>query len=100
MNNTRKFALLGVLAFALSGQVMAQAGGGGTAGGGSAGGAGGGASNGPSGTDAMGASGSMGMHKKSHGTTLHEQDKASHLKGAKAANAASALGTNDKGAPQ
>jgi hypothetical protein len=92
MNNTRKFALLGALAFALSGQVMAQAGGGGTAGGG--------ASNGPSGTDTMGASGAMGMHKKSHGTTLHEQDKASHLRGAKAANAASALGTNDKGAPQ
>jgi hypothetical protein len=91
MNNTRKFALLGALAFALSGQVMAQAGGGGSAGGG--------ASNGPSGTDAMGASGSMGTHKKSHGTTLHQQDKASHLRGAKAATAASALGTNDKGAP-
>lgn len=95
MNNTRKLALLGAIAFALSGQVMAQAGGGA----GAAGGAGGGASNGPSGTDAMGASGAMGTHKKSHGTTLHEQDKASHLKGAKAANAASALGTNDKGAP-
>jgi hypothetical protein len=43
-------------------------------------------------------------HKKAAsetgGTTLHQQDKASHLKGASAAAAASALGTNDKGAPQ
>ena len=40
-------------------------------------------------------------HKKgSGGTTLHQEDKASHLKGASAAKAASALGTNDKGAPQ
>jgi hypothetical protein len=91
MNNTRKFALLGALALALSGQAMAQAGGGGAAGAG--------ASNGPSGTDAMSASDSMGTPKKSHGTTLHQQDKASHLRGAKAATAASALGTNDKGAP-
>jgi hypothetical protein len=43
-------------------------------------------------------------HKKAAsetgGTTLHQQDKASHLKGASAAAAASALGTNDKGQPQ
>jgi hypothetical protein len=43
-------------------------------------------------------------HKKAAseagGTTLHKQDKASHMKGASAAAAASAMGTNDKGAPQ
>ncbi len=47
----------------------------------------------------MAASGTMGK-KGMHGTTLHKQDKASHLRGASAAAAASALGTNDKGAPQ
>ena len=38
--------------------------------------------------------------QKSKGTTLHQQNKAHKLKGASAAAAASALGTNDKGAPQ
>jgi hypothetical protein len=43
----------------------------------------------------------MGMSKKgSHGTTLHKQNKATHLRGASAAAAASAMGTNDKGSPQ
>jgi hypothetical protein len=81
MNRTRKMALAaGVLALAMSNSawVMAQTSDSGTA-----------------------ASGTMGMHKKGMGgTTLHKQDKASHLKGASAAAAASALGTNDKGQPQ
>jgi hypothetical protein len=43
----------------------------------------------------------MGMSKKgSHGTTLHKQNKAMHARGASAAAAASAMGTNDKGSPQ
>jgi hypothetical protein len=100
MNNTKKFALLGALAFALAGSAMAQSGGGAAG----AGGAGGGNSGGPNaapGEPAMAASdGTMGMHKKgTHGTTLHQQDKKSHLHGASAAAAASAMGTNDKGAP-
>jgi hypothetical protein len=42
----------------------------------------------------------MKMHKKGMGgTTLHQQDKKSRLHGASAAAAASAMGTNDKGAP-
>jgi hypothetical protein len=90
VNNTKKLALLGALAFALSGPVMAQAGGG------SSGGVAGAPTEG-----GMAASGTMGMHKKgTHGTTLHQQDKASHARGASAAAAASALGTNDKGTPQ
>lgn len=94
MNNIKKFALLGALAFALSGPVMAQAGG---MGGGSSGGHGA-ATAAPTGggTAASGAMGEKGMH----GTTLHKQDKASHARGASAAAAASAMGTNDKGAPQ
>lgn len=95
MNNTKKFAWLAALAFALSGPVMAQAGGG-SAGGGSSGGA-----NAAPTEDGMAASGTMGMHKKGMGgTTLHKQNKASHARGASAAAAASGMGTNDKGAPQ
>jgi hypothetical protein len=87
VNNTKKFALISALAFAMAGSAMAQSTGGST---GTA-----------ASTDgSMAASGAMGMHKKTtHGTTLHQQDKASHLRGASAAAAASAMGTNDKGAP-
>jgi hypothetical protein len=49
----------------------------------------------------MAASGPHVKHKKgTGGTTLHQENKAAHLKGASAAKAASALGTNDKGQPQ
>ncbi|KQR90018.1 hypothetical protein ASG35_01960 [Burkholderia sp. Leaf177] len=96
MNNPKKFALLGALAFSLAGPVMAQSGGG-------AAGGGGGNSGGPNsatGDPEMSASAPMAMHKKgTGGTTLHQMDKKSHLHGASAAAAASALGTNDKGAP-
>ena len=37
--------------------------------------------------------------RKSGGTTLHRTNKALYLRGASAAGAASALGTNDKGQP-
>jgi hypothetical protein len=78
MKHTKKLALGGALALALSGSALAQT------------------------TDSdMAASGAMGMnHKMSGGTTLHKQDKATHARGASAARAASALGTNDKGQPQ
>jgi hypothetical protein len=79
MNRTKKIALVGALTLAFSGAVFAQA-----------------ASDAAGGMDM--ASGTMA--KKSHGTTLHQQNKAHKLKGASAAAAASALGTNDKGAPQ
>jgi hypothetical protein len=76
MNQTAKFALLGALAFAMSAPVVAQT---------------------PPSDDTMAASGTM--QKGTGGTTLHKKDKAAHLKGASAAAAASALGTNDKGQP-
>ena len=102
---SKKFALLGALAFALSGPVLAQSAGGSS--GGPTAGAGASEVGGHAGATAgpteggMAASGSMGMSKKGmHGTTLHKQDKASHLKGASAAAAASSMGTNDKGQPQ
>jgi len=96
MKNTQKFALLGALALAFAGPAMAQSGGG-------AAGGGGGNSGGPNsatGDPEMSASAPLAMHKKgSGGTTLHQMDKKSRLHGASAAAAASALGTNDKGAP-
>ena len=105
MNQTKKFALLGALALALSGPVLAQSAGGSS--GGPTAGAGASEVGGHAGATAspteggMAASGSMGMSKKSsHGTTLHKQNKATHLRGASAAAAASAMGTNDKGSPQ
>jgi len=105
MTQTNKFALLGALAFALSGPVLAQSAGGSS--GGPTAGAGASEVGGHAGATAapteggMAASGSMGMSKKgTHGTTLHKQNKAAHLRGASAAAAASALGTNDKGSPQ
>lgn len=102
MNNTKKLAFLGALALAFSGSVMAQAGGGSaggpTAGAGSSEVGGHGAATAAPTEGGMAASGTMGK-KRMHGTTLHQQDKASHLRGASAAAAASALGTNDKGAP-
>jgi hypothetical protein len=105
MNQTKKFALLGALALVFSGPVLAQSAGGSS--GGPTAGAGASEVGGHAGATAapteggMAASGSMGMSKKgTHGTTLHKQNKAVHLRGASAAAAASALGTNDKGSPQ
>ncbi|WP_277185600.1 hypothetical protein [Caballeronia sp. BR00000012568055] len=69
---TKKMALIGALAFAFSTAAFAQA---------------------ASDTGAT-------MTKKQKGTNLHQQNKAHKLKGASAAAAASALGTNDKGQPQ
>lgn len=87
MKSTKKMALIGALTLVFTAPAFAQT-------------AGGGQSNGPSGTpDAMGmASGTTA--KPAKGTTLHQQNKAHKLKGASAAAAASALGTNDKGQPQ
>jgi hypothetical protein len=93
MKQTNKLAVVGMLAFALSAPVFAQ-------------GAGGGGSNSDGGKaegpdSGMTASGPHTTHKKgTGGTTLHQQNKATHLTGASAAKAASALGTNDKGQPQ
>ena len=78
MNQTKKLALLGALTLALAAPAFAQT---------------------AASDDTMAASGSMGKMHKSGGTTLHKQDKAMHLHGASAAAAASAMGTNDKGAP-
>ena len=103
MNQSKKFALLGALALVLSGPVVAQSAGGSS--GGPTAGAGASEVGGHAGATAapteggMAASGSMGK-KGSHGTTLHKQNKATHLRGASAAAAASAMGTNDKGSPQ
>jgi hypothetical protein len=97
MKKFSQIALVGALAFAFAGAAMAQGAGGG----------------GGSKTDESKPPVSpvepkphlphLKHHKKAAseagGTTLHKQDKASHLKGASAAAAASALGTNDKGAP-
>ncbi|CAN7156449.1 hypothetical protein LJR029_000148 [Caballeronia sp. LjRoot29] len=104
MNQTKKFALLGALCLVLSGPVLAQSAGGSSGGpttgaGASEVGGHAGATAGPT-EGGMAASGSMGMSKGAHGTTLHKQNKAAHLRGASAAAAASALGTNDKGSPQ
>jgi hypothetical protein len=96
MKKFSQIAMIGALAFAFAGAAMAQSGGGGSK------------------TDESKPAVSpkepkphlphFKHHKKAAsetgGTTLHQQDKASHLKGASAAAAASALGTNDKGAPQ
>lgn len=92
MKRSNRFAVVGMLAFALSVPAFAQSGGGGSA---SEGGK-------PQGPDSgMAASGPHVKHKKgTGGTTLHQENKAAHLKGASAAKAASALGTNDKGQPQ
>jgi hypothetical protein len=92
MKNTKKFALIGALAAACALPAFAQNAGGA---------AGGGQSNG---TNAAAdstnmASGAM-TKPSSKGTTLHQQNKAHKQKGASAAAAASALGTNDKGQPQ
>jgi hypothetical protein len=94
MKKVSQIALIGALACAFAGSAMAQAGGGG----------------GPKTDESKPAVSPkepvhlphLKHHKKSGtgGTTLHKEDKASHLKGASAANAASALGTNDKGQPQ
>jgi hypothetical protein len=103
MNQTKKFAMLGALSLVLSGPVLAQSAGGSS--GGPTAGAGASEVGGHAGATAgpteggVAASGSM-SNKGSHGTTLHKQNKAAHLRGASAAAAASALGTNDKGSPQ
>jgi hypothetical protein len=72
---TKKMALIGALALAFSTAAFAQAA-----------------------SDAGATAGTQA--KKQKGTYLHQQDKAHKLKGASAAAAASALGTNDKGQPQ
>lgn len=77
MNQTKKIALLGALTLAFAAPVFAQT---------------------AASDNAMAASGTMGK-THSGGTTLHKRDKAMHLHGASAAAAASAMGTNDKGAP-
>jgi hypothetical protein len=95
MKKFSQIAMVGALAFAFAGTAMAQSGGGGSK------------------TDTSKPAVSPKepkphlphfKHKKAAsgvgGTTLHQEDKASHLKGASAAAAASALGTNDKGQPQ
>jgi len=96
MTKFSQIAMVGALAFAFAGTAMAQSGGGGSK------------------TDTSKPAVSptepkphlphFKHHKKAAseagGTTLHKQDKASHLKGASAAAAASAMGTNDKGQPQ
>jgi hypothetical protein len=75
---TKKMALIGALALAFSTAAFAQAA-----------------------SDAATTGADAGTHaKKQKGTYLHQQDKAHKLKGASAAAAASALGTNDKGQPQ
>jgi hypothetical protein len=94
MKKVSQFALIGALAVAFAGSAMAQSGGGG----------------GPKTDESKPAVSPKEPvhlphlhHKKkttTGGTTLHQQDKASRLKGASAAKAASALGTNDKGQPQ
>ncbi|SAL38442.1 hypothetical protein [Caballeronia telluris] len=92
MKQTNKLAVVGMLAFALSAPVFAQGAGGGSN-------SDGGKAEGPD--SGMAASGPHVKHKKgTGGTTLHQENKAAHLKGASAAKAASALGTNDKGQPQ
>jgi hypothetical protein len=79
MNQTKKLAVLGALTLAFAAPAFAQT---------------------AASDDTMAASGSMGkMSKSGGGTTLHKRDKAMHLHGASAAAAASAMGTNDKGAP-
>ncbi|OTP78556.1 hypothetical protein PAMC26510_07245 [Caballeronia sordidicola] len=100
MKTTKKFALLGALAFALAGPAMAQSGGGAAGAGGAGGGNSGGPNAAPGDPTTAAPDGTMKMHKKGMGgTTLHQQDKKSRLHGASAAAAASAMGTNDKGAP-
>ena len=97
MKKFSQIAMVGALAFAFAGTAMAQGAGGG----------------GGSKTDESKPAVSPKepkphlphfKHKKAAsgvgGTTLHQEDKASHLKGASAAAAASAMGTNDKGQPQ
>ena len=76
---TKKMALIGALALAFSSAAFAQAA-----------------------SDAAGTmSAASDAHaKKQKGTYLHQQNKAHKQKGASAAAAASALGTNDKGQPQ
>ncbi len=78
MNQTKKLAWAGALTLIFAAPVFAQT---------------------AASDNAMAASGSMGKMQKGGGTTLHKKDKASHLRGASAAAAASAMGTNDKGAP-
>ena len=105
MTRQKNMAVLGALSLALSGPVLAQSAGGSS--GGPTAGAGASEVGGHVGATAapteggMAASGSMGMSKKgTHGTTLDKQNKAMHARGASAAAAASAMGTNDKGSPQ
>ena len=92
MKRTKSIAVVGALAFALSAPVFAQGGGSNSEGGK------------PSGPDSGLAESAphLAKHKEkgTGGTTLHQENKANKLKGASAAKAASALGTNDKGAPQ
>ncbi|SAK49951.1 hypothetical protein AWB79_01503 [Caballeronia hypogeia] len=71
---TKKMALIGALALAFSTTAFAQA--------------------------ASDAAASGAQATKQKGTYLHQQNKAHKQKGASAAAAASALGTNDKGQPQ
>lgn len=73
---TKKMALIGALALAFTTTAFAQA------------------------ASDAGAMSPNTTAKKQKGTNLHQQNKAHKLKGASAAAAASALGTNDKGQPQ
>lgn len=73
MIQSKKVALVGAIALVLSASAFAQT----------------------AASDAMAA-----PMKKSHGTTMHQKNKAMKLHGASAAAAASAMGTNDKGQPQ
>jgi hypothetical protein len=89
-----KFALIGALAVAFAGSAMAQ-------------GAGGGSKTDDSKPPVSPKEPVHLPHFKHHkkstgtgGTTLHQEDKAAHLKGASAEKAAAAMGTNDKGQPQ
>ncbi len=91
MKKFSQVALAGAVALAFAGSAMAQGAGGGSKEGG------------PVSPDDHAASAVHHFHHKhmkSKGTTLHQEDKAAHLKGASAAKAASAMGTNDKGQPQ
>lgn len=94
MKKFSQMAVLGALALAFAGSAMADG----------AGGGGGAKEGGPVSPDDHAASAVHHLHLKHHskskGTTLHQEDKASKLKGASAASAASAMGTNDKGQPQ
>ena len=79
MEKTEKLVLLGVLTLLFAAPIFAQ--------------------NAASSGNTAASTAAGQLHKGNVGTTLHKRDKAMHLHGASAAAAASAMGTNDKGAP-